>query len=95
MTVLALRLYAASNGVSKLHGHVSREMWKSIWPGLPQEEIPIGHITNGVHFRSWISYEMNQMYDRYLGPQWRQEHAETELWSRVESMPAEELWRHA
>ena len=55
MTVLALRLAAASNGVSKLHGKVSRQMWKAIWPGVPEDEIPIGHITNGVHFRSWIS----------------------------------------
>jgi starch phosphorylase len=93
MTVLALRLAASSNGVSKLHGKVSREMWKAIWPGLPEDEIPIGHITNGVHMRSWISHEMNQLYDRYLGPQWRQEHAEAQLWRRVESIPAEELWR--
>lgn len=93
MTVLALRLAASSNGVSKLHGVVSRQMWKAIWPGLPEEEIPIGHVTNGVHFRSWISYEMNQLYDRYLGPQWREEHADGKLWRRVESIPAEELWR--
>ena len=93
MTVLALRLAASSNGVSKLHGKVSRKMWKAIWPGLPEDEIPIGHITNGVHFRSWISYEMNQLYDRYLGPQWREEHADGKLWRRVESIPAEELWR--
>jgi starch phosphorylase len=93
MTVLALRLAAFSNGVSKLHGKVSREMWKAIWPGLPEEEIPIGHITNGVHFRSWISQDMNQLYDRYLGPQWREEHADGKLWRRVESIPAEELWR--
>jgi starch phosphorylase len=93
MTVLALRLASSSNGVSKLHGKVSRQMWKAIWPGVPEEEIPIGHITNGVHFRSWISYEMNQLYDRYLGPQWREEHADGKLWRRVESIPAEELWR--
>jgi starch phosphorylase len=93
MTVLALRLAASSNGVSKLHGKVSRQMWKAIWPGVPEDEIPIGHITNGVHFRSWISYEMNQLYDRYLGPQWREEHADSKLWRRAESIPAEELWR--
>jgi starch phosphorylase len=93
MTVLALRMAAFSNGVSKLHGKVSRQMWKAIWPGVPEDEIPIGHITNGVHFRSWISHELNQLYDRYLGPQWREEHADTKLWRRVESIPAEELWR--
>jgi starch phosphorylase len=93
MTVLALRAASASNGVSKLHGEVSRGMWKAIWPGVPQDEIPIGHVTNGVHFRSWISAEMNQLYDRYLGPKWREEHADSNLWQRVESIPAEELWR--
>ena len=93
MTVLALRLAASSNGVSKLHGAVSRGMWKQIWPGLPEDEIPIGHVTNGVHFRSWISHEMNQLYDRYLGPQWREEHADAKLWRRAEGIPAEELWR--
>ncbi len=92
MTVLALRLAAASNGVSKLHGEVSRRMWQSIWPGVPVEEVPIGHVTNGVHFRSWISNEMNQLYDRYLGPQWR-EAANGVIWRRVETIPAEELWR--
>ncbi|MBZ5724304.1 MAG: alpha-glucan family phosphorylase [Acidobacteriia bacterium] len=93
MTVLALRMAAASNGVSELHGKVSREMWKQIWPGVPEDEIPIGHVTNGVHFRSWISQEMNQLYDRYLGPQWREEHADAKLWRRAEGIPAEELWR--
>ena len=93
MTVLALRLASFSNGVSKLHGDVSRRMWECLWPGVPRDEVPIGHITNGVHFRSWISYEMNQLYDRYLGPKWRQEPAEQPLWQRVESIPAEELWR--
>jgi starch phosphorylase len=93
MTVLALRLASRANGVSKLHGEVSRKMWRSLWPGVPVEEIPIGHVTNGVHFRSWISAEFNQLYDRYLGPNWREEPASTEVWSRVKSIPAEELWR--
>ena len=93
MTVLALRMAAASNGVSKLHGKVSRGMWKVLWPDVPEDEIPIGSVTNGVHFRSWISYEMNQLYDRYLGPKWREEHSDARLWSRVEAIPAEELWR--
>jgi len=93
MTVLALQLAARANGVSKLHGEVSRKMWQSMWPGVPVEETPIGHVTNGVHFRSWISAELNQLYDRYLGPNWREEPANGDLWSRVKSIPAEELWR--
>ena len=93
MTVLALRLASRANGVSKLHGEVSRKMWASLWPSVPDNEIPIGHVTNGVHFRSWISAEFNQLYDRYLGPNWREEPANSEVWSRVNSIPAEELWR--
>ncbi len=93
MTVLALRLAAHANGVSKLHGVVSRRMWQSLWPGVPIDEIPIGHVTNGVHFQSWISGELNQLYDRYLGPNWREEPANRDAWNRVESIPAEELWR--
>jgi starch phosphorylase len=93
MTVLALRLASRSNGVSKLHGEVSRQMWQSLWPNVPVDEIPIGHITNGVHFRSWISLELNQLYDRYLGPNWREEPANREVWSGAHSIPAEELWR--
>jgi starch phosphorylase len=93
MTVLALRMAGSSNGVSKLHGSVSREMWKAIWAGIPVAEIPIGQVTNGVHFRSWISHEMNQLYDRYLGPGWREEHGEPKYWRRAEQIPAGELWR--
>ena len=90
--VLALRSAAHANGVSKLHGDVSRKMWQSLWPGVPVDEVPIGHVTNGVHFRSWISAEFNQLYDRYLGPSWREEPANSDVWSRVRSIPAEELW---
>jgi len=93
MTVLALRLAGRANGVSELHGEVSRRMWQSLWPSVPVEEIPIGHVTNGVHFPSWISAEFNLLYDRYLGPQWREEPADNGIWNRVQSIPAEELWR--
>jgi starch phosphorylase len=93
MTVLAMRLAAFRNGVSKLHGKVSRRMWQCLWPGVPEEELPIAHVTNGVHFRSWISSEMNQLYDRYLGPAWHEEPADARAWNRVVSIPAEELWR--
>jgi glycogen phosphorylase len=93
MTVLALRMAAHSNGVSRLHGQVSREMWKHLWPGVPVEEVPIGHVTNGVHFRSWISNDMNQLYDRYLGPQWHGDQADPNVWLRAASIPHVELWR--
>jgi glycogen phosphorylase len=93
MTVLALRLAAHSNGVSKLHGVVSRQMWQRIWPGVPENEIPIGYVTNGVHFRSWISEEMEQLYDRYLGPRWLEEPADQSVWQEVAHVPSVELWR--
>ena len=93
MTVLALRLASHSNGVSKLHGDVSRRMWQVLWPAVPLDEIPIRHVTNGVHFRSWISLEMNQLYDRYLGPRWHEEPADQQVWNRVHSISSEELWR--
>lgn len=93
MTVLALRLASHRNAVSRLHGQVTRGMWQGIWPGVPEDEVPLGHVTNGVHFRSWISYEMDQLYDRYLGPSWREHPADQKSWQRVERVPAEELWR--
>jgi starch phosphorylase len=93
MTVLALRFASQSNGVSKLHGEVSRSMWQKLWPQTPVGEIPIGHITNGVHFQSWTSLEMKRLYDRYLGPDWRDQPVNGEVWNRAQSIPAEELWR--
>ncbi|HEV2423677.1 MAG TPA: alpha-glucan family phosphorylase [Terriglobia bacterium] len=93
MTVLALRLASYSNGVSKLHGEVSRRMWQVLWPAVPTDEVPVRHITNGVHFRSWISLEMNQLYDRYLGPKWHEEPADQKTWNRIYSVSPEELWR--
>jgi glycogen phosphorylase len=92
MTALALRLASFSNGVSKLHGCVSRRMWNRIWKDVPEREVPIGHVTNGVHFRSWVSNEMNLLYDRYLGPKWREEPADVTLWQHAEFIPAPELW---
>lgn len=94
MTTLALRLSERANGVSRLHGHVSREMWKPLWPSVPLDEIPIEHITNGVHFRSWISTEIEGLFDRYLGTRWQEEPTDHRLWTRVSRIPAEELWHH-
>ena len=93
MTVLAIRLSNSSNGVSKLHGQVSRRMWKAIWPDLPESEIPITSITNGVHTRSWLALEMGQLYERYLGVQWEERPTDHSVWKRVENIPNAELWR--
>lgn len=93
MTVLALRLANHANGVSKLHGKVARKMWKNIWPGLPEADVPIRSITNGVHTRSFLCSEVSLLYDRYLGPQWRDRPADHSLWQKVEHIPDAELWR--
>ncbi|MCP4293794.1 MAG: glycosyltransferase family 1 protein [bacterium] len=93
MTVLALRLSRNANGVSELHGHVSRDMWKNLWPGVPTEEVPIAHVTNGIHTRSWLCSEIARLYDRYLGPRWHEEPTNKTIWDRVELIPDAELWR--
>ncbi len=93
MTVLAIRLANSTNGVSKLHGSVSRKMWKNIWPELPVAEAPITSITNGVHTRSWLSADMIQLFDRYLGVRWEGLIADRPVWKRIETIPDAELWR--
>ena len=93
MTVLALRLSAMSNGVSKLHGAVSRQMWKDVWPHFPLEDVPISHITNGVHIPSWISSEMAWVYYRYLGAAWMEDPDSSSVWKLIEQIPDGELWR--
>ena len=93
MTVLAIRLANVTNGVSKLHGSVSRKMWKSIWPDLPDAEIPITSITNGIHTPSWVSADVLQLYERYLGVSWMERPADHAIWRRADSIPDAELWR--
>jgi starch phosphorylase len=93
MPILALRLSSYRNGVSKLHGEVSRNMWSFIWPGLPVKEVPIKSITNGVHTKSWVSDELDSLYERYFGPNWTDGLADKSIWNEVEQIPDEELWR--
>ncbi|MFO7558617.1 MAG: alpha-glucan family phosphorylase [Desulfobacterales bacterium] len=93
MFVLALRMSQYHNGVSELHGKVARKMWSHVWPGHPDEEVPISHITNGVHIPSWISIENSMLFDRYLGPGWEMKTEDPELMSRVDGIYEEELWR--
>ncbi len=93
MAVLAIRTSDFANGVSKLHGVVSRDMWQGIWPQVPTEEVPIGHVTNGVHARSWISGDLSQMLDRYLGSRWQADPVNHKVWEAVHEVPSEELWR--
>ena len=93
MTVLALRLTGQHNGVSELHGAVSRKMWQFLWPGIDAEEVPIEYITNGVHTPSWISEEMNALFKRYLGEDWEERVDDAGLWNRLSDIPDEELWK--
>lgn len=93
MANLALKLSSRTNAVSRLHGYVSRKLFGNVWRGVPEDEVPITHITNGIHARSWISEEMKDLYDRYIGPRWSENVEELNIWKRVEDIPDEELWR--
>ena len=93
MAVLALRLSRGVNGVSKLHGEVSKRMWSSLWQHVDEQDIPIGYVTNGVHIPSYVSKEMSDVFARYLGDGWNEEPDNTKIWTRVEHIPHEVLWR--
>ncbi len=93
MTVLALKTAFGCNGVSRLHGTVSRNMWKNIWPSLPVHEVPVDHITNGVQILSWTSDEMMRLFNRYLGPRWIDNPVDKDIWLNIDSIPDSELWR--
>jgi glycogen phosphorylase len=93
MPVLAIRTSDNYNGVAKLHGEVSRKMYKPLWPELPDHEIPIQSITNGVHIPSWISHELGSLFTRYLGPRWAEQTDDAALWQKVHDIPDGELWQ--
>jgi starch phosphorylase len=92
MTVLALKGCKKANAVSSLHGSVSRAMWTSLYPNRPEEEVPIGHITNGVHVHTWLAPQMRRLYDRHLGPEWAQQSGEPSIWEGIENVDPGELW---
>ncbi|MCC5637855.1 alpha-glucan family phosphorylase [Nostoc sp. CHAB 5844] len=94
MAVLALKMATFSNGVAQLHGVVSRQMFQGLWKKVPVEEVPISAITNGVHARSCVAKSTQELYDRYLGPNWSSVPPENQLWERMEAIPDEELWRN-
>lgn len=93
MAIFALNMASTCNGVSRLHGQVARKMWNYIWPELPEHEVPIGHITNGIHTRTWLSEDMAQLFNRYLGPDWDENPTDHYVWSQIDQLPDEELWR--
>jgi starch phosphorylase len=92
MTVLGLRLSRRANAVSALHGEVSRAMWTGLCPGKPEDEVPIGHITNGVHVPSWLAPQMFRLYDRHLGTNWHQHSSDAHTWENIENVDDGELW---
>ncbi|HUA61175.1 MAG TPA: alpha-glucan family phosphorylase [Verrucomicrobiae bacterium] len=91
MAVLALNTSVYRNAVSRLHRHVSQEMFHEMWPELPVWEVPITSITNGVHVPSWLNGDLGQLYDQYLEPDWRQRFNDDEIWKQVQEIPDEEL----
>ncbi|MEP0868377.1 alpha-glucan family phosphorylase [Trichocoleus desertorum AS-A10] len=95
MTVLALRLCRGANGVSELHGQVSRKMWSILYPDRPEDKVPISHITNGVHARTWTAPLLSDLYAQYLGENWSARVVDPQMWAGVDQIPNEELWsRH-
>ena len=93
MPILALKLSAYRNGVSRLHAEVSRKMWAELWRDVPINEVPVKSITNGVHTRSWMSDEYDSLYERYFGPNWPEEIINEAFWENVDQIPDEEIWR--
>ncbi|MGF1572493.1 MAG: alpha-glucan family phosphorylase [Sumerlaeia bacterium] len=92
LTILALNLTSMTNGVSELHGHVSRSMWQHVWSDVPFNENPIQHITNGVHTRTWMSLDMQLLFDRYFKPDWREHLTKKETWEQCRNIPDDLLW---
>jgi starch phosphorylase len=92
MTVLGLRLARRSNAVSALHGEVSRNMWTGLFPGRAEDEVPIGHVTNGVHVPTWLAAPMFRLYDRHLGPSWHERSGDPHTWEGIENVDDGELW---
>lgn len=92
MTVLGLKLSRRANAVSAVHGQVTRRMWAHLWPWRVEEEIPIGHITNGVHITSWLAWQMRQLYDRHFPPDWEERMGDPEVWQGIQRVDPGELW---
>ena len=92
MTALAMRSAGRINAVSHLHREVTREMWSPLWPGTAIDQLPIEHVTNGVHLPTWVASETAKLFERYLGEDWRERHDDSAFWDRVRDIPDEELW---
>jgi starch phosphorylase len=92
MGILALRNSEGRNAVSELHGHVSRKMWHFLWKDRKEDDVPITHITNGVHVSNWMARRLSNLFCDYLGEDWYEHHDENDLWSSIDKIPDSELW---
>lgn len=92
MGVLALRYSEGRNAVSELHGRVARKMWNFLWKDEEEDDVPITYVTNGVHTANWMARRLGVLYDKYLGLDWRENLDDPETWTKMEEIPAEELW---
>jgi starch phosphorylase len=92
MTVLALRVCKAANGVSKINGEVCRQMWSSLYPNRPVEQVPIDYVTNGIHAHTWTAPLMVDLYAEYLGQDWANREIDDRVWERVDKIPNREIW---
>lgn len=92
MGILALKVAGKKNGVSKLHGAVSRELFGDVWPEIAANESPITHVTNGIHTCSWLAPSLKQLYNKYLMPYWQDNIYDDEMWKGINDIPNKELW---
>ena len=93
MGILALKIAGKKNGVSKLHGEVSRELFGDVWPNISADESPITHITNGIHTCTWLAPNLKELYNKYLTPYWQDEIYDDETWKKIANIPNNELWK--
>jgi len=93
MTAFALRMCGHRNAVSRKHGEVARRMWQSLWPDVPEDKVPIDHVTNGIHVPTWIEPKMELLFNKYLGPNWLEDHDNPVIWELIDNIPDEELWK--
>jgi len=92
MTAFALRTSSKSNAVSKIHATITRKMWHSLWPDRAEEDVPITHVTNGVHLPTWLAAEVAELYDRHLGKDWLAHSDDASLYEKIRNIPDKELW---
>jgi starch phosphorylase len=92
MAALAMRMSEQRYGVSRVHGEVARRMWQVLWPDREVDDVPVSHITNGIHTPSWVAPEMRELYDRYLGSDWLERHDDAAMWEKIMDIPDDVLW---